>query len=430
MKNKSIKRDKKVSLNAANKRASNLFKFTAIIAVILFFCFCPTFSTTSAATLNTSSATTSYSKEYQSNISSDDLQQEIKDQLDGLDLDSLDKILAGFSTGQLALFGGNSFLEKIEKLLSGDFDNGKSVWTNLLSIFLDNLLGLLPIISLIIAISLLGNMIQGLKPSSSGKSISSLIHFVTYGFIVVLVLSIVIKMISTTTGSILSIKAQMDAIFPLLLTFLTAIGGTVSSSVYQPAMALLSGVIINLFTYVLLPLFIFSIVFSIVSNLSNTVKLSKFTAFFDSTFKWLTGLIFTIFTAFLSIQGITAGSIDGISMKTAKYAIRSYVPLLGSYLSDGMGLILASSNLIKNAVGAAGLFMLLATILSPLIELIIFMLALKLIAGIVEPLGSRQIANFISSISKSMVLLIVILIAVAFIYFIMIGLVMCSANLF
>lgn len=430
MKNKSKKRDKKVSLNAANKRASNLFKFTAIIAVILFFCFCPTFSITSAATLNTSSATTNYSKEYQSNISSDDLQQEIKDQLDGLDLDSLDKILAGFSTGQLALFGGNSFLEKIEKLLSGDFDNGKSVWTNLLSIFLDNLLGLLPIISLIIAISLLGNMIQGLKPSSSGKSISSLIHFVTYGFIVVLVLSIVIKMISTTTGSILSIKAQMDAIFPLLLTFLTAIGGTVSSSVYQPAMALLSGVIINLFTYVLLPLFIFSIVFSIVSNLSNTVKLSKFTAFFDSTFKWLTGLIFTIFTAFLSIQGITAGSIDGISMKTAKYAIRSYVPLLGSYLSDGMGLILASSNLIKNAVGAAGLFMLLATILSPLIELIIFMLALKLIAGIVEPLGSRQIANFISSISKSMVLLIVILIAVAFIYFIMIGLVMCSANLF
>lgn len=430
MKNKSKKRDKKVSLNTANKRASNLFKFTAIIAVILFFCFCPTLSTTSAATLNTSSATTNYSKEYQSNISSNDLQQEIKDQLDGLDLDSLDKILAGFSTGQLALFGGNSFLEKIEKLLSGDFDNGKSVWTNLISIFLDNLLGLLPIISLIIAISLLGNMIQGLKPSSSGKSISSLIHFVTYGFIVVLVLSIVIKMISTTTGSILSIKAQMDAIFPLLLTFLTAIGGTVSSSVYQPAMALLSGVIINLFTYVLLPLFIFSIVFSIVSNLSNTVKLSKFTTFFDSTFKWLTGLIFTIFTAFLSIQGITAGSIDGISMKTAKYAIRSYVPLLGSYLSDGMGLILASSNLIKNAVGAAGLFMLLATILSPLIELIIFMLALKLIAGIVEPLGSRQIANFISSISKSMVLLIVILIAVAFIYFIMIGLVMCSANLF
>ena len=93
-----------------------------------------------------------------------------------------------------------------------------------------------------------------------------------------------------------------------------------------------------------------------------------------------------------------------------------------------MGLILVSSNLIKNAVGATGLFLLLATILSPLIQLILFMLALKLIAGILEPLGNKQIANFVSSLSKSLVLLIVLIIGLAFIYFIMLGLVMCSAN--
>lgn len=151
--------------------------------------------------------------------------------------------------------------------------------------------------------------------------------------------------------------------------------------------------------------------------------------FFNSSYKWLTGLIFTIFTAFLSIQGITAGSIDGISIRTAKYAIRSYIPIVGSYLSDGMGIILLSSNLIKNALGATGLFLLLATVLSPLLQLILFMLALKLIAGIVEPLGNKQIANFVSSLAKSMVLLIVLIIGVAFIYFIMLGLIMCSANI-
>ena len=177
-------------------------------------------------------------------------------------------------------------------------------------------------------------MLQGLKPSNSGKSISNIIHFVTYGIIVVLVLSIVVKMVGLTTNTVQTIKAQMDAIFPILLTFLTAIGGTVSTSVYQPAMALLTGTIMNLFTYVLLPIFIFSVVFSIVSNLSNTVKLDKFTSFFNSSYKWLTGLIFTVFTAFISVQGITAGSIDGISIRTAKFAIKSYVPILGSYLSE------------------------------------------------------------------------------------------------
>ena len=94
-----------------------------------------------------------------------------------------------------------------------------------------------------------------------------------------------------------------------------------------------------------------------------------------------------------------------------------------------MSLILASSTLIKNAVGATGLLLLVATIISPLMQLIMFMLVLKLIAGIVEPLGNSQIANFVSSLSKSMTLLIALIIGVAFIYFIMLGLVMCSANI-
>lgn len=358
----------------------------------------------------------------------EELEQEIDNQLGNLDLSSLEDILNSLTDGELAIFGSNSFIGKLQDLINGNFEDGTSLWSALLNLFFENILSLLPIISIIIAVALLGSMIQGLKPANNGKSISNIIHFVTYGVIVVLVLSITVKMVTLTTNTMQSMKSQMDAIFPLLLTLLTAVGGTTSTSVYQPAMAMLSGLIMNLFTYVLLPIFIFSVVFSVVSNLSNNVKLDKFTSFFNSTYKWLIGLIFTVFTAFLSIQGITAGSIDGISIRTARYAIRSYIPILGSYISDGMGLILVSSNLIKNAVGATGLFILLATILSPLIQLILFMLALKLIAGILEPLGNKQIANFVSSLSKSLVLLIVLIIGLAFIYFIMLGLVMCSAN--
>lgn len=395
-----------------------------LIALVfcLFIIFCPTISKYSTFATNSEEIETD--EDY-----SEELEEEINNQLEDLDFSSLEDILNSFTNGQINIFGGSSFIEKLQKLITGEFDDNQNLWSSIISIFFDNLLGLLPIISLIIAISLIGSMLQGLKPNNNGKSISNVIHFVTYGIIVVLILSIVVKMVGLTTNTIQSIKSQMDAIFPILLTLLTAIGGTVSTSVYQPAMALLTGTIMNLFTYVLLPIFIFSIVFNVVSNLSNTVKLDKFTSFFYSSYKWLTGLIFTVFTAFLSVQGITAGSIDGISIRTAKFAIKSYVPILGSYLSDGMGIILASSNLIKNAVGATGLFLLLATIISPLIELILFMLILKFVAGIIEPLGNKQIANFISSLSKSMTLLIALIIGVGFIYFITLGLVMCSANI-
>lgn len=399
-------------------------KKVLLIFIALFFVFCPTIGKSSAATYAQESVSSESSP-----LSSDDIFEEVEHQLEDLDFSSLDEMLSAFSKGQLEIFGGSNFLEKIKKLITGDFDNGNSLWVNIVNLFFNNFLGLIPMISLIIAISLLGNMLQGLKPSTNGKSISNIVNFVTYGIVVVLVLSIVVKMITLTSNTLFTIKNQMDAIFPILLTFLTAIGGSVSASVYQPAMALLSGMIINIFTYVLLPLFIFSVSMSIVSNLSNSVKLDKFTSFFNSTFKWIIGLIFTIFTSFISIQGLTAGSVDGISMKTMKYALKSYIPMLGGYISDGMGLVIASSNLIKNVVGASGLFMLLATVISPLLELVLFMLALKLIAGIIEPLGNKQVASFVSMISKSVVLLIVILVGVSFIYFIMLGLVMCSANI-
>ena len=360
-----------------------------------------------------------------------ELQESVLEQLENLNLADLENILKELDKLGNDIFASSSFKDKILSLISGEFSEGKaSFWEALISLFFDDLLGLLPIMATVIAIAISGGMLQGLRPTTNSKSIQDVIHFVTYGIIVVIILGVTLKMVTMTGGVISSIKGQMDAIFPILLTLLTALGGTTSVSVYQPAMALLTGSILNFFSYILLPLFIFSIVFSVVSNLSNTVKLDKFTSFFNSTFKWLTGLIFTIFSAFISIQGITAGSVDGISIKTAKYAIRSYVPILGSYISDGLSIIIASSSLIKNAVGAAGLLLLLATIISPLIKLIIFMLALKLMSAIIEPLGNSRVANFISGISKSMTLLIALIIGVAFIYFIMLGLIMCSANIF
>ncbi len=363
----------------------------------------------------------------------DDLTKQLEDTtsdaLDDLDVSDLEKILD--NTQQAArLFGGKSFLEKLASIINGDFaDDSTSIWEALINLIFDNILSFLPIIATVIAVAILGGMIQNLKPNFSGKSIGSVVHFVTYGVVVILIFTVITRMITVTTGTIGSIKAQMDAVFPILLTMLSAVGGSVSVSVYQPAMALLASLIINIFTIFLMPLFLISVVLSLVSNLSNNVKLDKFISFINSLFKWVIGLVFTIFIGFASIQGITAGSIDGLSIKTAKFAIKSYVPIVGSYISDGFYIILASSNLIKNAVGACGLLLLVGTILAPIIQLVIFMLALKLMAGIIEPLGDGKIASFVSTLSKSMTMLISMIVAVSFMYVILTGLVMCSANI-
>ncbi len=361
----------------------------------------------------------------------DIIEDSVDSQLGDLDFSELESALNSLDEEGKKIFGNNSFLDKIKQIINGEFaENGNSIWTSLINLFFEDVLSFLPILSLVIAIAVTFSLVNASRPNSKNKSIGDVIHFVCFGAIIVVLVGYSVNMLTLTSDTLQNIKAQMDVAFPILLTILTAIGGVTSVSVYQPAVAVLSGTIINIFTNILMPIFIFKLVFSIVGNLSNNVKLDKFSSFFSSLFKWIVGGVFTIFSAFLAIQGITAGSVDGISFRTAKYAIKNSIPLVGTYLSDGLNLIVASSVLIKNAVGAGGLVLMFATIIVPVLNLVVFMLSLKLVSAILEPVTDSRISNFISMLAKSISLLIVLILGCAFMYVLMTGMIMCSANFF
>lgn len=359
-----------------------------------------------------------------------EFEQEIDTQLSNLDFSGIEGVVTNLSTEAKRMFSKQSFASVVSQVISGEYvGNSQNFFASAISLFFANIKEFLPTIATIVAISILGGMIGALRPTTNAKSIGNIVHFVTYGLVVVFLGAILANLIDLVANTLKLIKGIFDAIFPILLTLLTAIGGSVSVGIYQPAIALLSGGFASLISYVLMPMFVFSLVFSLVGNLSSNVKLDKFVSFLQGSFKWTMGLCFTIFLGFVSIQGIMAGSVDGLSVRTAKYALKSYIPIVGGYVSDGLSIITASSVLIKNAIGGAGLFLLLSGIISPVLNLVVFMLSLRFMAGIIEPVGDKKIANFVSEMSKSMSLLIALLIAVSFMYLVLTGLVMCSANL-
>ena len=140
------------------------------------------------------------------------------------------------------------------------------------------------------------------------------------------------------------------------------------------------------------------------------------------------GIIFSIFTAFITLEGITGNNIDNVSIKSAKFAISSYVPILGGYLTEGFDLALASIVLIKNSIGIIGIIVILLLALSPVIKIAVFILTLKITAGIIEPICDNRIASFVESISKNMSLLIAILLGVMFMFLMMCMFAMLTLN--
>lgn len=358
------------------------------------------------------------------------LEDNINNQLNDIDFSQIDKIFSSLSDSSKNFLGENSFVNIVKKFINADDSN---LYNNFLpyalSIIFDNLLGMLPYFSVIVAIAILYSLI-GQFSNEKDKSLNNMIHLVCFSVIAIIVTKIVFGLLTNATNSISLIQNQMEALFPIILTLITATKNVVTATTFQPLLAILSNGITKLFTAILVPIFIFSIVFNIVGNLSNNIKLEKFSKFFSSLFSWIVGIVFTVFVAFLTLHGLTVSSVDSISIKTAKYAIKNYVPILGSYLSDGVGLILASTTLIKNAIGVSGLVILFAVVFSPIIQIVIVQLLFKLISAILEPLCDKGTTEFLFSISKSLNMLIVCLLAIGFMYLISMSILMCCSNFF
>lgn len=361
----------------------------------------------------------------------EEIDESIDDQLEDIDFSGLNDILGGLGEDEQGLVGSSSFAHIVKKFINAEnADLYDSFLPYALNTLFGNITSYLPYFAIIISLSLLSSLVLQVSSSDKNKSVNTLISTIAFSATALVVIKLIFDLLITTSDVVSLIETQMELIFPIILTLITAIGNVMTASTFQPLLAILSTSITKIFTSILIPIFIFSIVFGVVGNLSNNVRLEKFSKFFSSLFNYMVGIIFTIFIAFLTMQGLTVSSIDSISLKTAKFAIKSYIPILGSYLSDGVSVILAGSVLIKNAVGVSGLLLLFSVVFSPLIKIIIVLLLLKLTSAILEPLGDSKVSNFLFSISKSLNMLVVCLLATSFMYLISVSLLMSCSNVF
>ncbi len=360
---------------------------------------------------------------------SEDLNNSIIDELNEIDFSALNGVVEEFQNNSTNIFSIDNIKSKVYSIISGENAvSYSSFFASVFSIFVDLIVRYLPMLSLIVAIGVISNLLNGIKSKFNEKSTSGLIHFVCFLAVVVLTIGMISSISKTSVSSVNSMVSQMNAIFPILLTLMIGIGATASAGVFQPIVAIISTYVADFFTYLILPLFMVSFVFGIINNLSDNIKLDKFNSFISSLFKWCVGLIFTLFFAVFTIQGISAGTFDSLSIRTTKYTIKSYIPIMGGYLSDGMDLILSSTILIKNAVGLVGILIIISTIISPLLEIVVFSLLLKLVSAILQPMGNNKTSNFLMSTSKSITMLSSCIIAVGFMYLISVGLVMTTSN--
>ena len=350
--------------------------------------------------------------------------------VDNLDLGALQEYLDSLSQEGRDAISVSDVRAALKALARGESKNFFEVFFSLLSKSAGKyFLGFIPGFITIIIICLLKTMLCGLTGDFLNSSTTEVVNVVCYCATVIVLMSGVITIIKTVTDTIGALVKLSEALFPIMLTLLSALGGSASTLGYSPLMAVLCGFIMKIVTAIVLPSFVACIVFSIVGNVSSTVKIGKLSKLIKSASSWLIGISFGLFATFLTMQGISGGVVDKFGFNIAKFAVSSYVPILGGYLSDGFDLITASLVLVKNAVGYTGAALLCATVAFPLVKVVVFSLTTRLASAIAEPIGDQRVSSLLGDVANNLNLLITALAGVAFLFFLMLMMLISSCNM-
>ena len=358
-----------------------------------------------------------------------DLEQSVNDLIGDINFSEIESIVQEFDSQQTKMFSISNVKDKVVTIINGksavDYN---TMLETIFQIILQMIVEYVPMFALIVGIGIISSLLGQIKSKFAEKSTADIVHFVCFCLIIVILGASVKRLLASTTATMENMTNITNSIFPIVLTLMTGIGAISSVGVFQPVLAIMGNVISVVMLKVVVPIFIFSFALNIIGNLSNNIKLDKFGSFLNSLFKWLIGITFTIFFAVISIQGISAGAFDSVSLRTAKFTVSSYVPIMGGYLSQGMDLILASGVLIKNSVGLVGILIIISSIMAPILEIVVFSLMLKAVSAVLQPLNNNRITGFLHHTSKTITMLSTCIIVVGFMYFLTMGLCVATAN--
>lgn len=212
--------------------------------------------------------------------------------------------------------------------------------------------------------------------------------------------------------SVSEMAGLMQAIFPLLVTLLAAVGGTASSVFYQPAVMAAAGSMTTLVQNVTMPFAVSVAVLTMVGGLSESIRVTKLCRLFRQVADWTLGFGFTVFIGVMTVQGLSTAAVDGVSIRTAKYAMDNFIPIVGGMFADTVDTLVGCSLLVQNAVGVLGLMLLLGKLLLPLVRTIAAMLLYRATAAVLEPMCDNPLCRCIGDYAEVFSLLFIIQLSV------------------
>jgi stage III sporulation protein AE len=281
----------------------------------------------------------------------------------------------------------------------------------------------------LLLIGILCAVLQNIRDSFKSKDIASIGYYVCYIAMVLLVIKSFTLAIGIGRNTINSMIEFTNAMMPALLVLIASVGGFASAATLDPIMLFVIKATSNVIRDFVLPMTIVVMVLNIVNNMSDNIKVSKLAGLMKQLCTWSLGLIITMFIGFITVRSGAATTLDQVTLKTTKFAVDNFIPVIGKALSDAITTVAGYSLILKDAVSIVGLIVMIFICIFPLIKIILIGLTYKFVGAVMEPIVDKRIVDCLTSAGNSLTIVFSSVLAVGVMFFILITIIASTGKL-
>lgn len=325
------------------------------------------------------------------------------------------------------IFKDTDYNELLNLAIKGEIDN-EAIGKSIIGIIGNETIDSIRTIGAIIVIIIIHSVLKGISEGLENKSIAQITYYVQYILIVTLIMISFSDIITMVKDSIRDLIAFSNSLIPILITLILTTGNIVSANIFQPILLFIITFIGNFIVNVIIPIVLVSTSLSIVSKISDRIQIDKLAKFFKSSVIWTLGVVLTLFVSLLSLEGSLSSTVDGITAKTTKAAVSSFIPVVGKILGDAVDTVIGCTSILKNAVGIVGVIVIIGICITPIIKLALLMITYYIGSAICQPIADGKIVKLLEQMGDTFKVFLAIMCSVSVMLMVGTSLVMKISN--
>lgn len=281
----------------------------------------------------------------------------------------------------------------------------KRVFEKIFSLFGENSHTIFTGMSVCLGIMLLCSLTEGVNINLTDKKLNGASNAVATMCICTGIIIPLCTTVSRAVDILNGISGFMLLLVPIMAGLIISSGHQVTGASYYTIMMTAGNAVSAVSARLVSPLMNVFLALTITSSLSQRMNLSSLCESVYKFAKWSLTFVMSVFTAVLSLQTIMTSSMDNVSKKALRFAVSSFVPVVGGALGEALNTFNGSVELLKSG---AGVFVIIASafiILPVALECIVWQFSMFVLSSAGDIMGLSTMTRIFKSVSKAVAMM-------------------------